>query len=65
MVDNTLLDKNKLALNGGSPVREKLLPYGKQFVDQRDIRAVIDVLQSDWLTLGRASWSLKNGLPNK
>ena len=45
-------EKNKLALHGGSPVREKLLPYGKQFVDQKDINAVIDVLKSDWLTTG-------------
>ena len=46
------MEKAKLALYGGSPVREKLLPYGKQFVDQKDIDAVIDVLQSDWLTTG-------------
>lgn len=52
MTDNILPNKNKLALDGGSPVREKLLPYGKQFVDQKDTQAVIDVLQSDWLTTG-------------
>jgi perosamine synthetase len=52
MVDNTLIQKDKLALNGGNPVRGKLLPYGKQFVDQKDIDAVIEVLQSDWLTTG-------------
>jgi perosamine synthetase len=46
------MEKARLALYGGSPVREKLLPYGKQFVDQKDIDAVIDVLQSDWLTTG-------------
>jgi perosamine synthetase len=47
-----LSQKNKLALYGGAPVREKLLPYGRQFVDQEDINAVIDVLKSDWLTTG-------------
>jgi perosamine synthetase len=52
MVDNTLAQKNRLALYGGKPVRGKLLPYGKQFVDQKDIDAVIDVLRSDWLTTG-------------
>ncbi len=46
------MQKNKLALFGGNPVREKLLPYGKQFVDQKDIDAVIEVLRSDWLTTG-------------
>jgi perosamine synthetase len=51
-VDNTLFEKNNLALYGGKPVREKLLPYGKQFIDQKDINAVIDVLRSDWLTTG-------------
>jgi perosamine synthetase len=44
--------KKKLALYGGSSVRKNLLPYGKQFVDQNDVQAVIDVLQSDWLTTG-------------
>jgi perosamine synthetase len=52
LIDNTLLKKNKLALYGGSPAREELLPYGRQFVDQKDVQAVIDVLQSDWLTTG-------------
>lgn len=30
----------------------KLIPYGKQSISQDDINAVIDVLQSDWLTQG-------------
>ncbi|MEJ6473085.1 UDP-4-amino-4,6-dideoxy-N-acetyl-beta-L-altrosamine transaminase [Pseudoalteromonas piscicida] len=29
-----------------------MIPYGKQSIDQADIDAVIDVLQSDWLTQG-------------
>jgi perosamine synthetase len=41
-----------LAVNGGSPVRETLLPYGRQSVDEADILAVADVLRSDWLTTG-------------
>jgi perosamine synthetase len=52
MTEDTPRDKNKLAMYGGSPVRKKLLPYGRQFVDQKDIDAVIDVLRSDWLTTG-------------
>jgi perosamine synthetase len=35
-----------------SPVRNTLLPYGKQWVDDDDIAAVVDVLRSDWLTTG-------------
>lgn len=28
------------------------IPYGRQFVDEDDIKAVVDVLRSDWLTTG-------------
>src|SRR5690242_4506927 len=41
-----------LAIDGGSPVRDTLLPYGRQSVDEEDIRAVVDVLRSNWLTTG-------------
>ncbi len=41
-----------LAIDGGSPVRDTLLPYGRQSVDQSDIQAVVEVLRSDWLTTG-------------
>jgi perosamine synthetase len=41
-----------LAIDGGKPVRETLLPYGRQSIDERDIEAAIDVLRSDWLTTG-------------
>src|ERR1700686_2624306 len=41
-----------LAINGGSPVRSTFLPYGRQSIDEADIRAVVDVLRSDWLTTG-------------
>jgi len=33
-------------------VRETLLPYGRQSLDDGDIQAVVDVLKSDWLTTG-------------
>ena len=41
-----------LAINGGTPARQKLLPYGRQSVDDADIQAVVEVLKSDWLTTG-------------
>jgi perosamine synthetase len=41
-----------LAINGGSPVRASFLPYGRQSVEEADIRAVVEVLRSDWLTTG-------------
>ena len=42
----------RLALHGGEPVRKAVLPYGRQSLDQGDIDAVVEVLQSDWLTTG-------------
>lgn len=41
-----------LAIDGGSPVRDTLLPYGRQSVDEADIQAVVEVLRSNWLTTG-------------
>jgi UDP-4-amino-4,6-dideoxy-N-acetyl-beta-L-altrosamine transaminase len=41
-----------LAINGGTPVRRQMLPYGRQHVDADDIAAVVEVLRSDWLTTG-------------
>jgi perosamine synthetase len=41
-----------LAVDGGTPVRQTLLPYGRQSIDEDDIEAVVEVLRSDWLTTG-------------
>ena len=41
-----------LAIQGGPPVRETLLPYGRQSIDESDIQAVVETLRSDWLTTG-------------
>ena len=41
-----------LAAQGGQPVRARLLPYGHQSIDEDDIRAVVEVLRSDWITTG-------------
>ncbi|MDX1612452.1 MAG: UDP-4-amino-4,6-dideoxy-N-acetyl-beta-L-altrosamine transaminase [Candidatus Thermoplasmatota archaeon] len=43
---------DELAINGGPPVREEMLPYGSQTIDQEDIEAAVEVLRSDWLTTG-------------
>ncbi|HBR18406.1 MAG TPA: UDP-4-amino-4,6-dideoxy-N-acetyl-beta-L-altrosamine transaminase [Deltaproteobacteria bacterium] len=32
--------------------KDKYIPYGRQWIDEDDIRAVTDVLRSDWLTQG-------------
>jgi perosamine synthetase len=48
----TTVSPQTLAISGGAPVREKLLPYGRQSIDEADIQAVVEVLRSDWLTTG-------------
>lgn len=42
----------KLALHGGTPVREDKIFYGHQYIDDTDINSVINVLKSDFLTCG-------------
>lgn len=42
----------ELAINGGKPVRDTKLYYGHQYIDEKDIQAVVDVLKSDYLTCG-------------
>jgi perosamine synthetase len=42
----------RLAIDGGTPVRDAMLPYGRQEIDEDDIRAVAEVLRSDFLTTG-------------
>ena len=41
-----------LALFGGTPVFDQKIGYGRQSINDADIQAVIDVLQSDFLTCG-------------
>lgn len=43
---------SRLALEGGTPVRRKMLPYGRQEIDEDDVAAVCAALRSDWLTTG-------------
>jgi perosamine synthetase len=43
---------NRLAIHGGPPVRDALLPYGRQTITDAEVAAVVDVLRSDWLTTG-------------
>ena len=43
---------DRLAIDGGTPVRSTLLPYARQTVDASDERAVLDALRSDYLTTG-------------
>ena len=42
----------ELAINGGKPVRENKIYYGHQCIDEDDVKAVSEVLLSDYLTCG-------------
>jgi UDP-4-amino-4,6-dideoxy-N-acetyl-beta-L-altrosamine transaminase len=42
----------KLAISGGTPVRDKYLPYGQHWIDDRDIAEVSKILRSEYLTTG-------------
>jgi UDP-4-amino-4,6-dideoxy-N-acetyl-beta-L-altrosamine transaminase len=44
---------NKLAINGGKPIRDTVLQYGKQTIDQSDKDAILSVLdENTFLTTG-------------
>lgn len=51
-----------LAIEGGTPVRAKLLPYGRQWIDEDDIAAVVATLRGDWLTTGPAVGAFEQAL---
>ncbi|MBR5579420.1 MAG: UDP-4-amino-4,6-dideoxy-N-acetyl-beta-L-altrosamine transaminase [Lachnospiraceae bacterium] len=42
----------KPAICGGKPIRETKIYYGHQYLDEKDIQAVVEVLRSDYLTCG-------------
>lgn len=44
--------KKELAIYGGKPVRDTYLTYGRQWLDEKDLQAVENVLKSDYLTTG-------------
>lgn len=52
----------KPAMIGGSPVRKTPLAYGRQYIDEDDIRAVTEVLRGDYLTGGPAVEALERRL---
>lgn len=51
---SVLAGGERLAIDGGSPVRATMLPYGHQVISDEDIEAVVAALRSDWLTTGPA-----------
>lgn len=51
-----------LAINGGKPVRDTYLAYGRQSIDDNDIQAVVDVLKGDFLTTGPKVAEFENNI---
>ena len=43
---------DNLAINGGTPVRAEKIFYGRQWIDEEDVKAVSEILTSDFITCG-------------
>ena len=55
----------RLAIDGGRPVRAGVLPYGRHSISEADIAAVVDVLRSDRLTTGPAVGTFEAAFASK
>jgi len=56
---------DRLAIDGGAPVRDRFLPYARQTIEDSDIAAVVETLRSDWLTTGPKVRALEERLEAK
>ena len=45
-------EMEKLAIHGGNPIREDFICYGRQWIEEDDIKAVSDTLRSPFITCG-------------
>lgn len=52
----------KLAIHGGEPVRKEKIFYGKQWIEEDDIKAVEEVLRSPYITCGPKVAELEKAL---
>ena len=50
------------AIEGGAPVRSTPIYYGHQYIDDDDVKAVVETLKSDYLTCGPKITELENKL---
>lgn len=53
---------SKLAIHGGTPIRKEKIYYGRQWVDDSDVKAVSEVLTSDLITCGPKVEELEKAL---
>lgn len=52
----------KPAILGGTPVRKTPISYGRQYIDEEDIQAVVETLRGDYLTGGPEITALEKKL---
>lgn len=52
----------KLAINGGQPVRKEKIFYGRQWIDDQDVKAVAEVMKSPFITQGPQTEKLEKAL---
>ena len=52
----------KIALDGGKPVRSKKIYYGQQWIDEDDVKSVEEALRSDLITCGSKVVELEKAL---
>ena len=52
----------KLAVDGGTPVRREKIYYGRQWIDEEDVKAVSKVLMSNFITCGMKVNELEKAL---
>lgn len=59
---NEFKSMSKLAIHGGVPIRQEKIYYGKQWVDDSDVKAVSEVLTSSLITCGPKVEELEKAL---
>jgi len=47
-----MIQIQKLAIEGGTPVRDKMLPFGAPWFDEAEYAEVLDTLKSGWISTG-------------
>lgn len=58
------MGREELALNGGKPVREKYLVFGKPDLQEAEIQEVTDCLRSGWVGTGPRVAKFQEGIKN-
>lgn len=56
------MEKERLAIEGGNSIRKNKLYYGRQWIDEDDVQAVVKTLKSDFITCGQKVSELERSL---